>query len=578
MGRSLQNLEILAVDCQTTGANPDKGHLLEVGWGVGCSYGPSGRVESHLVRLPEGGELPRAISRLTGIERADLKQAIPRLEVWGRLLEAGRQVELINGRIPLVAHFARFEKSFLDHLRLECEPDLAPPFRFICTHEIARRLLPDIPRRGIRPLSGYFGHSLPECKRARSHVNATVLVWRFLVDLLARNRGIETVDDLLGFLRERPPARGSRWDYPLSREKRLAISEKPGVYRFKGGDGRVLYVGKASCLNKRVNSYYRKRRAADKILELVSQVRDVEVTPTPTALEAAVMEAEEIRLLDPPYNHALRDRGQSVWFFSTDLSRSGGEADRGHSIGPVLHREGLAGVRLLHTLLSFPLRPIADESVLARDLGLDRDRLEPGKIAEGLAVLAEGHQEARPPAMPASLLALGSRIRRERLAEEQVSPKEPTEPTEPDEPDQSLQPLEAEDVARSLESFLSGAARSSRLARWLILLSDAVLVWEVNGNGGATGRRYLTIEQGVTVGSGDAGIRGERDAAPGPRSSDATSLTRRRRLDRPAYDRLRVLNTEIRRLVTNGRSVSITLGLSGRRLEKGDLAALMRMV
>ena len=105
---------------------------------------------------------------------------------------------------------------------------------------------------------------------------------------LRDDHGVETLDDLRRLLAEPPRPRSGRWEYPLSRETRLGLPDRPGVYRFRSGDGTVLYVGKARSLRARVNSYYRKHRAEDKVLELVSQARDVDVTVTASALEAAL--------------------------------------------------------------------------------------------------------------------------------------------------------------------------------------------------------------------------------------------------------------------------------------------------
>ena len=53
----LAELQILALDCQATGVNPDKGHLLEIGWVPACVSTPQTTtdvgLQSYLVRLPD---------------------------------------------------------------------------------------------------------------------------------------------------------------------------------------------------------------------------------------------------------------------------------------------------------------------------------------------------------------------------------------------------------------------------------------------------------------------------------------------------------------------------------------------
>jgi hypothetical protein len=86
--------------------------------------------------------------------------------------------------------------------------------------------------------------------------------------------------------------------------------------------GRVLYVGKATSLKDRVNSYFRQRRLAPDKMELVTQVWDLDVTVTDSALEAALLETDEIKRLAPPYNHALQVDGREVVWCDPDDFRT----------------------------------------------------------------------------------------------------------------------------------------------------------------------------------------------------------------------------------------------------------------
>ena len=82
-------------------------------------------------------------------------------------------------------------------------------------------------------------------------------------------------------------------------------------------NGDLLYIGKATSLKQRINSYFRPKTAhAEHILEMLTQAGKVEITGTPSALEAAVLEVEQIQRWRPAYNRALRDDGRSVVFFT----------------------------------------------------------------------------------------------------------------------------------------------------------------------------------------------------------------------------------------------------------------------
>lgn len=85
------------------------------------------------------------------------------------------------------------------------------------------------------------------------------------------------------------------------------LPDAPGVYLFKDARGRVVYIGKALSLRKRVQTYFHADAPVEKVAAFIPQVRDLEVILTDNELEALILESNLIKEKRPRYNVVLRD-------------------------------------------------------------------------------------------------------------------------------------------------------------------------------------------------------------------------------------------------------------------------------
>ena len=91
--------------------------------------------------------------------------------------------------------------------------------------------------------------------------------------------------------------------------KRFAdlVPHAPGIYKYYDSNKKLLYVGKAKDLRKRVGSYFLKVHDNQKTNKLVSLIRDMEWVITPDEHDAFLLENSLIKLFKPPYNINLKD-------------------------------------------------------------------------------------------------------------------------------------------------------------------------------------------------------------------------------------------------------------------------------
>ena len=98
----------------------------------------------------------------------------------------------------------------------------------------------------------------------------------------------------------------------MEKEKlaKLKLADVPGVYFFLGTKREILYIGKATSLKNRVQSYFAKDigiKRSKLIEQMVAEAKMVDVTVTDSVLEALILECNLIRTHKPKYNSISKD-------------------------------------------------------------------------------------------------------------------------------------------------------------------------------------------------------------------------------------------------------------------------------
>ena len=287
----LSDITFVVLDLETTGGSAEACHITEVG-ALKFRGGECLGTFQTLVNPGPGVSLPPDITYLTGITEAMVAPA-PTIE---SVLPAFAE---FVGDAVLVGHNVHFDLRFLhaNLVRLGY-----PPLdnRFVDTYALARRLLrDDVANCKLRTIARHLRTEADPCHRALEDARATAEVLHLLLERTA-SLGVHALDDLLALpaTARHPQVAKLGWVAPLPR--------RPGVYVFRDVTGRVLYVGKAGDLRRRVRSYF----ASDdrrRIGPLLREAASLEHVVCANDLEAAVRQGRLVREHLPRYNRHGKD-------------------------------------------------------------------------------------------------------------------------------------------------------------------------------------------------------------------------------------------------------------------------------
>lgn len=284
-------MRFAVVDIETTGGFPQQHGITE----IAIVLMDGNEIEGQYSTLVNPHQpIPPFIVNMTGISDAMVSKA-PSFH-----LVAEKIYQLLHDRI-FVAHNVNFDFSFVKYHLQEAGFLLKTPK--ICTIRTSRKVFPGFRKYGLGHLTRELGIHIENRHRAGGDALATAKVLQLI---LAKN-GLPVIKEML-----KKEDRFQILPPNLPEQQIKTLPAQPGVYYFKDAKGKVIYVGKAKQLSKRVVSHFTGLDTSKKRQEFLRNIHSIDFTTCPTEFSACLLESVEIKRLWPAYNKSQK-RYEQLW-------------------------------------------------------------------------------------------------------------------------------------------------------------------------------------------------------------------------------------------------------------------------
>lgn len=281
----MKKTEYAIVDIETTGGSAGNSRITEIAIVIHDGNRILDRYET-LVNPQK--YIPQHIAVLTGIDNETVADAPIFAEV------ACKIEELLDGRV-FVAHNVNFDYSFVRH-QLE-ESGIKWSARKLCTVRASRKIRPGLPSYSLGNLCASLEIGIENRHRAGGDADATAILFGRLLEW----DGGGAIPAMI-----KKTAKDQTLPPNLPREDFERLPEKPGVYYFYNAEKKVVYVGKAVNLKKRVASHFTGNNISSQRQDFLRDIHGISFEACATELMALLLECSEIRKLWPAYNRALK--------------------------------------------------------------------------------------------------------------------------------------------------------------------------------------------------------------------------------------------------------------------------------
>lgn len=288
------------IDIETTGGHASANGITEISVFVHDGQ----RVIKHFETLINPQQnIPRFITSLTGIDN-DMVAGAPTFDEIADVL-----FEILNENI-FIAHNVNFDYSFVKHQLKQSGYELTA--KKLCTVRLGRKVFPGLPSYSLGNLCRALKINIENRHRAGGDAKATVKLFEYMLA-----NGAQThIDQML----KRSSA--EQW-LPMNIDKQVIdkLPAKPGVYYFHNSKDKIIYVGKAINLKKRVSSHFTHNDPDLKRQGFIREIYKVTFKQCATELEAIVFESTEIKRLWPKYNRSQKQPAVKFALYSFEDSR-----------------------------------------------------------------------------------------------------------------------------------------------------------------------------------------------------------------------------------------------------------------
>lgn len=273
------------VDIETTGGHASASAITEIAIAI---HDGEKMVDYFETLINPQMPIPRFIQALTGISNAMISQAPLMEEVAPRIFS------MLKDKV-FVAHNVNFDYSFVKHQLSKHGFELDT--KKLCTIRLARKLLPGHASYSLGKLCRSLQIHVEQRHRAGGDTMATVKLFEMI---LQNDRSGELAAMMKGKSKENylPPH--------LPVEKIELLPTFPGVYYFHNAKGKIVYVGKAKDLRKRVTSHFSNNKTGKQKQDFLREINNISFQVTGSELMAFILESIEIKRLWPMYNRSLK--------------------------------------------------------------------------------------------------------------------------------------------------------------------------------------------------------------------------------------------------------------------------------